>query len=474
MPSPPQLASDLAGVVQRIRGLYADALEMVGELDRTGAVQSLGYASLTALLGDLLRVAPAQARRMIRHTEQVTETLTPTGHRAPAPLPLAREALRAGDLDAEHLDAIADAVRKIPTWAPAGTTGIVETALVHTARTAHPGLVRRHGEILLARIDQDGPTPDPDDDTGPHNSFRYRRTRAGRMQFSGDIDPEAAEELDSLLGALGKPDGPEDRRSVPHRLGDAFATVVHRAVDDPDLPVRGGEKPHLNVFLDLPTLTEGVGHATLEGGGTLSAEAARRLACDANLIPIVLNGQSVPLDLGRTHRLVPLTAAHRAHRPRPGLRLPRLRPPGPLGGRPPRPSLGRRRPHRPRQPRAALPPPPPARPPLRLGHPHGGRDTRARPTRLAGPPPHATPQHHAPLSGVTVAGASWSRARTASPRRSPVAAMWPCHRRSCAGGVPACPDNHRSICGQRVARLNKILFARTTWKWPDKGRHRCR
>jgi len=56
--------------------------------------------------------------------------------------------------------------------------------------------------------------------------------------------------------------------------------------------------------MNLNTLLDGIGTATLPSGCPLSPSAARRLACDAELVPIVLNGKSVPVDVGRTRRLV--------------------------------------------------------------------------------------------------------------------------------------------------------------------------
>jgi len=37
----------------------------------------------------------------------------------------------------------------------------------------------------------------------------------------------------------------------------------------------------------------------------ITAEAARRIACDASVIPIVLGGKSEPLDVGRATRTIP-------------------------------------------------------------------------------------------------------------------------------------------------------------------------
>jgi len=45
------------------------------------------------------------------------------------------------------------------------------------------------------------------------------------------------------------------------------------------------------------------GGADLEAGTRISARDARRLACNAGIIPAVLGGKSQPLDLGRTRRL---------------------------------------------------------------------------------------------------------------------------------------------------------------------------
>ena len=57
------------------------------------------------------------------------------------------------------------------------------------------------------------------------------------------------------------------------------------------------------VTLDYDKLTSGIGAAGLDTGTRISARDARRLACNAGVIPAVLGGRSQPLDLGRTRRL---------------------------------------------------------------------------------------------------------------------------------------------------------------------------
>jgi len=57
------------------------------------------------------------------------------------------------------------------------------------------------------------------------------------------------------------------------------------------------------VTLGYDMLVSGIGAAGLDTGTRISARDARRLACNAAIIPAVLGGESQPLDLGRTRRL---------------------------------------------------------------------------------------------------------------------------------------------------------------------------
>ena len=55
--------------------------------------------------------------------------------------------------------------------------------------------------------------------------------------------------------------------------------------------------------MSLQALRDGLaGAGRLDTGATLSAAELRRLACDAGIIPLVMNGQSTPLDVGRALR----------------------------------------------------------------------------------------------------------------------------------------------------------------------------
>jgi hypothetical protein len=72
-----------------------------------------------------------------------------------------------------------------------------------------------------------------------------------------------------------------------------------------DRPVRA----ELVVHVDLETLQNKVKAHTdttvcrTSFGADLPIETVRRIACDADIIPVVLNGPSVPIDVGRSKRL---------------------------------------------------------------------------------------------------------------------------------------------------------------------------
>jgi hypothetical protein len=67
----------------------------------------------------------------------------------------------------------------------------------------------------------------------------------------------------------------------------------------------GGERPHLTVTVSAEALAAGDGEAELDHVGPSSIGVARRLACDAAVMRVVLAERSEPLDVGRRAKVVP-------------------------------------------------------------------------------------------------------------------------------------------------------------------------
>ncbi|MFC7502835.1 DUF222 domain-containing protein, partial [Nocardioides sp. GCM10030258] len=74
---------------------------------------------------------------------------------------------------------------------------------------------------------------------------------------------------------------------------------------DPDnLPEHGGDATTVMVTMTLEQLLAELATAgLLSEGDEISASEARRLACQASVIPVVLGGKGQVLDLGRSQRL---------------------------------------------------------------------------------------------------------------------------------------------------------------------------
>ncbi|RNI16408.1 DUF222 domain-containing protein, partial [Flexivirga caeni] len=91
-----------------------------------------------------------------------------------------------------------------------------------------------------------------------------------------------------------------DERTPGKRRADALTELVTAAakVVSGDASPTGAAATAL-ITMNLEALTEGVGHAqAVATGDVLDAGAARRIACDAQVIPIVLGARSEPLDVG--------------------------------------------------------------------------------------------------------------------------------------------------------------------------------
>jgi uncharacterized protein DUF222/HNH endonuclease len=66
----------------------------------------------------------------------------------------------------------------------------------------------------------------------------------------------------------------------------------------------GRERPQMLITVDVEQLAKRAGgRALLDTGETITIETARRLACDADIAAVLLNGRGEILDLGRTRRV---------------------------------------------------------------------------------------------------------------------------------------------------------------------------
>ncbi|MGV3563975.1 MAG: DUF222 domain-containing protein [Nocardioides sp.] len=126
--------------------------------------------------------------------------------------------------------------------------------------------------------------------------------RGARSASGEPSDPGATGALDDSTEPSSHQPQPEpQRRATGHELGQAFCELLER-LDGTGLPETAGTGATLVVTMTLDTLTGGLAAATLDTGDRIAAHTARRLACEAGIIPVVLGGRSQVLNQGRRRR----------------------------------------------------------------------------------------------------------------------------------------------------------------------------
>ena len=267
------------------RRMYATTLAIHAEVQTRGL--TTGHDSIRAVVHEAARVPITEAVRRENHAELLQHS------------EVTRAAVVEGAIGADHLEVIVRTLAKIPANVDVEQRELAESILVEHARELDSGALRRAARHILDWLDQDGPEP-ADSPEPPVNDLHVDTMRNGEVRFTGHLGPEAGTLLVGLLSPLAKPrsvDGVPDPRGVGERHGDAFAELLQLIANAAAAPIDGGERPHLTLTMSLEDLRAQIGHAQLGGVadlGSLTARQARRLACDAKVLPIVLDGDSQP------------------------------------------------------------------------------------------------------------------------------------------------------------------------------------
>lgn len=307
-----QLAATLADQEEVIRCAQAQQAAALAELHSRGIAAALGYGSWKTFQVDLLRISPQEADRRL-HRALALHPRTDGTITLPPRAPATAEAAASGVIGGEHVDEIIKTLDAFPDVVPDAEVSGYEQALVQLAKRADPHTVARLGRRVRALIEQDYGEPDHDDDpAAPSRELRVGWLRDGRLGIKGALDKETGLLLETLLSPHTKPrpaeDGQRDPRSAAERNADGFADLLEITQRAVDRPTEGGERPTVVVTMNLDNLIAQLTDAAQSGFATLNgepitAEQARRIACDAKIVPAVLGSAGEVLDLGRTERL---------------------------------------------------------------------------------------------------------------------------------------------------------------------------
>jgi hypothetical protein len=214
-------------------------------------------------------------------------------------LPSVTAALAAGAITAGHADLLA----AIPaTYIDALTADLADLLAQAAVQSVDEfaQTVRKWKELQLRRSGDD-----------PHKTRRDQRGLSlrqdrftGMTRVSGQLDPESGaivrgaieRAAQQLLRDDQQDPSDSERRTHTQRTADALTEICRRPESD------ACNEPTVIVGIGLDDLVSGL-DGVAHGAGPVSAETARKLAYEGGIIPLVLNRDSVVLDMGRRTRL---------------------------------------------------------------------------------------------------------------------------------------------------------------------------
>jgi Domain of unknown function (DUF222) len=285
-----QLADDLVEL-EHVSGLLeVERLRRISTFqDRVGP-RNFGYPSLTAFLRHRCRMASGRAHRLVARSRAFRTARTTF------------RAWTAGRLSTDQAAILLDEATALPEQFAKGEDRLVDIVedlgVTDTRRVLGywrqsvdgPGTVRDHLEQLELR------------------GVSASRSLGGMVRVDGWMTSSAGDAFLAALDALMPPPGPDDARTPRQRRHDALEDLARDYLEHVDTPNVGGEKPHINLVCDLPSLKGIAGglHET-ENGHVLTINELRAVACDCSLSRIVLGPDGEIIDVGRRTRVVPTT-----------------------------------------------------------------------------------------------------------------------------------------------------------------------
>ena len=235
--------------------------------------------------------------------------------------PRVARAAVAGEIGCEQAAAISQVLGRLPEELSGKDAARAETTMVGLAAdfdsAGLAGLSRHLLEVLDPEGAEERDARRLERDLKVAKAARHLVFSAdgrGSLVLRGSLPVLDAEPFVRLIDAYAE----RDRRAALDRLdplgeqvtpamrrADALCSLVAAHQRQGVAPSSNGDLPRVVVTLDFDRLREDVVRARLIGSSDqLTAGQARRLLCDADLLPVVLGGEGQVLDVGRASRLV--------------------------------------------------------------------------------------------------------------------------------------------------------------------------
>ncbi len=308
-----EIRAELRAAAQAAAALQALMVRLTAAAEDRGLPREDGCTSPTAWLASTTHVSKREASKLVSLTRLDSTRGTAT-----------RERWDAGRLTTEQAHIILKALEALPEWFVEEQHDDAEATLLEHASGFGADDLRRLANRIVEVVDPDS----ADEIIGAQLQRQEKRawdethlsiTRmgGGRSSIRGVLPDVQADMLKTVLEGLASPrrqgarfrdvdgdhtdneSGPLDH---PRRMGRALCELIEHLPQEAH-PRAGGLAATVTVSMKHDDLVRDLGRAMLSTDTGLSASQARRLACNAGLIPIVLDGESKVLDVGTGKRL---------------------------------------------------------------------------------------------------------------------------------------------------------------------------
>lgn len=280
-------------------------LRILASADAAGTARRAGASTTDAWAAGLLKADQAPMARQLKLANGLTSNIA------------TREALADGRIDAEKAAVIVDAGAKLPPGLTDAERRRVESRLLAKAPAVSPRRLRQVARRALEAIrppevvdahENDQLVAEEeaamsrarltlhDNDDGTVTGHFTVPSLAGGM-LKKILDSMCAPRRQAMREASTDFDGSLDWGRL---RGMAFVELLEHLPTD---HLHGAVASTVVVTLAQDALLGAVRAATTDLDHTVSVGEARRIACGAGILPAVLDGDSIPVDLGRQRRL---------------------------------------------------------------------------------------------------------------------------------------------------------------------------
>jgi hypothetical protein len=220
--------------------------------------------------------------------------------------PATYDRLAAGDLSYEQAAAITRVVNELPEGATDKQLAHAERYLLDRAPRSNALELRKLHKRVEDVIDPDG-LLERERNAPKKRDLTVKDNHDGTQTVRWTDTDERIAAFKAALNGLAAPqpaaDGTQDPRTAGQRRADAMHDLMARSLRFGDLPAIRGHAASVIVTISEENLRTGRGLGITTTGETLTAEAVQRIACSAEIHPLHIDGNGVPLRLGRAQRL---------------------------------------------------------------------------------------------------------------------------------------------------------------------------